>query len=317
MMSQKSRSSWSSQHLTRSEQLTIWDSITEHNPNSHQQIMTSTPIPLPIISVIKLKLSINKLNDKEYDSFLATTWRNIGTQEMVKLLNSQYLRGTAEEHDHENLDIMRGIASDIIRSRHKSEPVGKNQEHKPTIKLTFQTLPSFAINEIASFTDQKTYAHLSRVSRRSFVDSNSPNKLAELDLNDIPPNTTINLNKFLKITTCNFTSNNYNPFDADQNAFANHPNLRILNITTRSGSNTNSLDTIINHTSPCFAKLDEISWTGCGIRNGINFERFTDLLQKTPSLTVLCLKRTGMTGIFDVNKIKECCPKIRWLQLFR
>merc|ERR1712003_97043 len=113
------------------------------------------------------------------------------------------------------------------------------------VPITMESLPSSIIGEVASYQDQKSYAYFSRISRRVFVGSNSPNRLLELDLKAVPSTASINLRRYTRITGCAFTLGNYNPFGVDNHAFASCHSLRVMNVYFEAANDVAAFDAII------------------------------------------------------------------------
>ena len=89
--------------------------------------------------------------------------------------------------------------------------------------------PSSIIGDITSYQYQKSYAYFSRVSRKVFVDCNSPNRLKLLKLHTVPVGARVNLQRYSRITHCEFSLGGFNPFAVgDDQIFANCRDLRSL-----------------------------------------------------------------------------------------
>ena len=126
-----------------------------------------------VFNIVKFKTLCEQLTDEEFDTFLSEFWRKISRKEVLRLLCSQYLPRSKADTQLDAREDMINITSKIIQSRDPDMKPSTNVQQE----LTLKSLPCSIIGEIASYQDQKSYARFSRINRKIFVDSNSPNRL--------------------------------------------------------------------------------------------------------------------------------------------
>lgn len=260
---------------------------------------------LPLtVSVIKLKTLTNQLEEEEFDSFLCKLWRQIGKETMMHLLCTRVLKEFGDDIG-DQLEEMHRITSNIIQSR------GPGSRRKQEQQTTMNSLPSTIIGEIASYHDQYSYARFSRINRKIFVDSNSPNRLTSLIMQDVV-GTIPNLSHFAGLTHCEFGLKEFDLFIRnDARAFCNCRYLHSLSIT--GGGNTVILQSIINHPSICFARITKL-WVNQFHRlKSIGANQFIAILSKFPSIESLALNHVHITNTLPLNQLRECCPNLHEL----
>ena len=131
------------------------------------------------------------------------------------------------------------------------------------------------------------------------MDCNSPNRLKLLKLHTVPVGARVNLQRYSRITHCDFALNKFNPFAVgDDQIFANCRDLRSLCIRGGDGESAD-LDTVINHQSPCFSIIKELHLGGFHGDKSIDSNQFVQLLSKCPFIEHLKLLNVGIEGIIE------------------
>ena len=269
-----------------------------------------------LLSILRFKNLNAQLTEQEFDTFLSKTSRMIGREKMLSVLCRSFfnpLRSAPAPHRDEadvqtcnDVAEMTLITTDILQERESMSSFS----HEPRIN----GMPTNLIGEIASFLDQKEYAHFSSTNRKTFVDCYSPCKLKQLILlKSRIKCADISFRKFSQIERLEFELRHILEFNTTNGArFSDCRQVETLFIT---GFHPNpdwelfeELNALINDSSPCFANgrcltLQEF--------NDITPNLMVQLLSKFESLVYLRLHRVQMHGRLDPSELSLVCPKIK------
>ena len=264
--------------------------------------MTTHP---QLMSVLKFKQISAQLNDTELDAFMSKMWRTVGKEHTVQLLCAPSMNQSNSNLD--TLTSMTLLASDIIQNRDSTDPacaIGNITD-----------LPTSLIGEIASYLYQEDYCAFSSVSRKLYVDCNSPNRLQEMGLTFVVNHADVAIERFPQLKSLEFNLKQIIEFKViNGQRFGACSQLQELIIDGQPINDDNvtisDLDMLINDSSPCLSAIRSLTFRGFEGDTAIPMDRLVAALDRFKNATRLALISIDLRGTLDSVQLSALCPNI-------
>ena len=264
------------------------------------------------VNMIRFKSIFAQLSDIEMDVFMSRLWRSVGRNRILQFLCTS-LPGFATNQTYDYLlQTASGIVSQIIQERDSDE---KTKSAEP---IAITDLPSCLVGEIASNLAPMDYIAFSKTNRKIFVDSNTPNRLLTMALEQSDDYSGLRLHHFPQIKHFGFGLSRITELhQINGQIFSGNNQIQRMDIELK-GAKASDTDILTNDQSPCFRTVHALLLFHHEVdpsEQQLQSIQLLNLLNKFKGLQKLCLDSIKMLGPINETQLRTLCPLLSQLYL--
>eukprot|EP01084_Bolivina_argentea_P001678 3101_1 len=267
-------------------------------------------------SLIRMRMLLDKLNDREYDQFLLSLTETFGKKQYISFIFGYFLQHFAK-HDshHKGVQKVVNLVSNIIELRKDVKGnITQNELTLHTESLKIDTLPNEMIRKCASYLHVSEYLIFSQCNRRIYIATNSPCAIAFFPATDFPDYHKCNLNRFPLIQHLDIDARSFNKYMKLYPNIKPFRNLSTLRLQYDQVNDHDEIKNIINSKCINLFQIERLQLEGCGGLEDepYDFNSFCFLLKQFVNLQYLSLDDVGISEcIYDDKLIEELLPNIK------